>query len=222
MKAILLFICCLIGLSAYGQISWKVAVVEDETGSLKQYRYTLESVSYTSSKGEWTVEVPKVYTRKPFYSGSTKIDVNKSTQPPVFLFDQPFSNTAIVVLPFTVGLMVLNAKTGAQIKWIAYKLDGNYLRPSLQNGYWFDDGKYTITCGKETYQSDLVYDASFLTKFKKYVLHFNGQQLFVLNAKNGKLLGKGAIENRSAKKARVYATSSWKNLIVNWDGIIYR
>lgn len=205
-----------------GQITWDYSVEKDETGTKTMYRYTLEGINYKSSSNQWTVEAPMVHRKKPFFSGIKEIDINRSKRPPAFLFDQPYKNGSIVVVPFTAGLLVLDAKTGAQIQWYEYELDRHYLRPTIRGGYWFDDGTYSITCGKDTRKSDLVYSAFFLEAFKKYVLHFNGQDLYILNAKSGKLEGKVKIEKRWEKKARVYAMTSFNKLIVNWDGIIYR
>lgn len=205
-----------------GQITWDYSVEEDNRGVKTIYRYTLKGINYQSSSHQWSVEAPKVHTKKLFHAGIKEIDINQSNHPPTFLFDQPYENVSILVIPFTAGLLVLDVKSGKQIQWLEYELDGEYLRPSIRGGYWFDDGTYSITCGKETFQSELVYSAFFIQAFKKYVLHFNGQHLYVLNAKTGKLTGKSKIEKRWEKKARVYASTHYNKLIVNWDGIIYR
>lgn len=221
-KLLLFAICCVAGLSVNGQITWEVETKEAVNDVGPILKYFLTGVSYASSKTEWTIQAPKVYTKKPFYTGRKKIYINRSETLPVFLADHPFSSGSIVALPFTAGLMILDAKTGTQIKWLENEMDGDKIHPSMRDAYWFDDGKYKITCGKETIESNLVYNASFLKEFKQYLLYFNHHQLFILNKKNGKLIDKVDLEKRWEKKARVYASTRWKKLTVNWDGIIYR
>lgn len=188
-KSILVIISCFAGLSLFGQVNWEVDVKEDNSGAVTIYQYYLKEVSFQNNKTNWAIDAPDVYSKKPFYSGRDRIDINTSDQPPAFLLDHPFTNSSIVVLPFTSGLMVLNAQNGEQIYRQDNELQGNTIQPAVGDSYWFDDGKYTINCNKEAYQSDLVYSANFLRKYKNYVLHFNGKNLFILSAKNGKLQG---------------------------------
>ncbi len=221
-KLISIVITCFLGISMNGQINWKVDSKQATNDVGPTHQHYLTGVSFNSSTVEWAAKAPSVYTKQPFYTGKTKIDVNQSNQLPVFLSDQPYSNSSIIAIPYTAGLLILDAQTGKQIQWMENELEGNHIFPSMRNAYWFDDGTYKISCGKKTFESDLVYNASFLKEFKQYLLYFNHRQLVILNKKNGKILDTVALDKRLEKKARVYATAQWKKLTVNWDGIIYR
>ncbi len=206
------------------QLNWNIKTdLVENSSDINTFAHYLEEITYTKNqKMVWTVEAPTPFLTIPFANHPKKTDYNQGQKKLPFLLGNIVETSSFFVIPLKTALLVVDKNNGQLIEDISYDLMPASLNIPYRDIFWFDDGTYTTKCKNKETNHGAQYEATFCLIEGKYILHFNGKHLYILSKKTGNLIDKVAIQKTWEKKAKVFASTQWKNLSVHWDGIIYR